>query len=479
MRRMGVVWVVLVAAVAARADFALRSDDRVVFLGDSLTERGVFPEQVERFVLVRYPALHTRFYVVAAEGLTPGMAVEALTGSDATAALLEQKRAERSKQPSGSAEAARLNAEIRDLERAQERIEIIREQFGIIQPPPTRAVVCFGLYETHNEPLPEGRLEAFTEEMRRLVGTLQQMGMQVTVLTPPSADEARNRKLDELDFNETVLGPLAEACRQAAREHHARLVDWFARSVELRRERQKDDPNFAFSRDGIRPTTRGQALGAFELLTAWGAEPLEVDIEVDWNHPESATCSAGQLTATRRDERTLVLDFKDFPMPWVLATGRGERITPDWEALKLCRMTLRVTNFPDLGGLMKTERKSLPIIAEQLEQGMNLAISPILTDARPVRELVQLVATKNRMPRDRARRLQSRPEEPELQPGFEKVLEAFVLYHEGYMRILERTPRTMDLTIELSTLPRLEAPETQPAEEESPEQPAGAGQPKG
>src|SRR5690348_7675549 len=52
---------VLVIVHHARADFAIRDGDTVVFLGDSITAEGTYGRVVENYTLLRYPNRKVHF----------------------------------------------------------------------------------------------------------------------------------------------------------------------------------------------------------------------------------------------------------------------------------------------------------------------------------------------------------------------------------------------------------------------------------
>ena len=54
--------VLLLLASLAQAEFLLKDGDRVVFLGDSITERGPYPRYVQQYIYCRYPDLNIRFF---------------------------------------------------------------------------------------------------------------------------------------------------------------------------------------------------------------------------------------------------------------------------------------------------------------------------------------------------------------------------------------------------------------------------------
>ena len=109
---------------AAPAEFKLKTDDRVVFFGDTVVHAQLFTKYVETFVRVRYPELKTRFFnsgqrnETAADGL------------------------------------ARLEREL-----------------GLTSP--TVVVVAFGLHDPDGQPFDEERLAEFRRNMTGIAEGIQ------------------------------------------------------------------------------------------------------------------------------------------------------------------------------------------------------------------------------------------------------------------------------------------------------------------
>src|ERR687897_1197137 len=59
--RIALVIIVLGLATIARADFAIKDGDTVVFLGDSITAARTYGKVIENYTLLRYPDRKVRF----------------------------------------------------------------------------------------------------------------------------------------------------------------------------------------------------------------------------------------------------------------------------------------------------------------------------------------------------------------------------------------------------------------------------------
>lgn len=412
MRTIAIGMLLLAAPLAARAgEFALKDSDVVIFFGDALVENASYPVEVEAFVAAKYPELRTQF-------LNDGR------GSETPESLLERY----------------------DADLAHRKIK------------PTVAVLCFGAYYTGLQPLADGEAAAFGQSLAKLVDRLTQDGVQVVLMTPPSAEEARNRTLGAIQFNEKVLTPLCNQIRELAHEKQIPLIDWYAKADEIRSKRNALSPTFAITTDGLNPTIEGQAVASALLLEHWNAEPIDVSINVDWKTGE-ITSDNGSVTASKTPDGGIEIVMNDIPMPWPGFSGRGAMMTDEWYASKFNSIRLTIKNVPNTGLMMGDSQRKYPVIPQLLEEGMNLATIEPLISAKPVAELWQFLNTKNRLWAKLIKEAHNKPEREELVKAHDSLVDTYRLYYEAYCQILANTPRTVSMTLTLEPLAALAPPE--------------------
>jgi len=403
------------APESGSSPFVLRTDDRVVFLGDTLTEgeldrrtqttRPTYASYVETFVRVRYPKLKTVF-------LNAGWA-----GDTAERGL------------------ARLDRDVLSLK-------------------PTVVVVCYGLYDAGQKAYDKQLHERFQKAMTKLVERLREAGCRIYLMTPPSVDEHRNANLRRVAYN-SVLSRYAETVRQIGQKFDVPVADWFAEITRQREARRKANANFSFSRFGMLPDAMGHVIGAVELLKVWNAEPLTVKIELNW-HEKKATTTHGQAEAEAGDQPDQIkLHLRGCPMPWPVYSPIGRVMTHGWPGTDLIRILLYCKDAPDRitlsAGKYSRSRIALPVLGAQLVQGFNLAENEPFKSANQIVELWRYIDIKNNVRRHRWRDEEDRrPSSPELLEGHRKLMESYDAYYEGYRRIIDRLPRTLDLTLTLT-----------------------------
>jgi hypothetical protein len=393
----------LVLAPAGRVQaFSLPDHASVVFLGDILTEQGMYADAVETFVRVAYPQNQSRFCRFGRDGATP-----------------------------------------------ESLLRLFEREVVAVEPPPTHVVICVGLHYVNMREITERELKDFDAKLRELVSSIEDLGMEVVLVTPPSADENRNVRLQALSFNEKTLGPIAAAVRDVGQYYDTGVVDWYSASMEDRRRRQATDPNFSFSQDGLRPQAEGHALLAALLLEHWDAEPMRATITLDWATGAAST-DRGSVSAQKVGDDAVELALQNFPLPWVLPSTYREPVTSEWYAMRLCRFDLRVDGLPKPAAILEGRQQSTPLVREQLAEGFNLAVSGVLNQAPEAVRLLQLIEIKNRLfVQCWLDKQAKRPNDEELMDAYKTLISAYEKYHDGYVRIIERTPRQLNLSMVL------------------------------
>jgi hypothetical protein len=130
-----------------------------------------------------------------------------------------------------------------------------------------------------------------------------------------------------------------------------------------------------------------------------------------------------------------------------------------------------MSNPPELGILLAQETEEQgatgqwPILSAQLQAGFNLATAEPLRSLKGVRELYNLVGTKNRTRETIWRRLElSPPQERELVDAHQQLINAWKAYVAGYERIIAGYPKTFHAKLILSEAVESEnLPTSQPA----------------
>jgi hypothetical protein len=405
---LGAVLVLSAAAPTAFGAFLLKDNDRVVFFGDRTINPASFSGQIELFIRIRYPALKTRLW-------------------------------HQSVRPKGTVADA--------LSQFDERVAAHK---------PTIVVLCFGLDDPGREPFAEEKLAQFGRGYRGLIERCKTAGAQVWLVTPPAPDASQQARLGEIQFDQTV-SKYADTVRAIAAEAEGGLplVDWHKAITDFRPKAVENAKLQVTTRSGIDTTALGAALATELLLEAWQAEPMQTTIRADWQ-TGTAAVSSGSVTAQREGDEALVLDLKGIPFPWYIP-NRGAILSEDWPPARFCKYTLQIDNVPDGGFIIgrrvgKATRNAKPFLSSMLRDGCDIGNIDPLPSGQGFVDFRKAVDRKNRSyDKVEGFRKQTAPE-PEFADAYKTMQKAYEQYADGAARIIQRLPRTMDITLEIKTV---------------------------
>jgi lysophospholipase L1-like esterase len=233
-------------------------EDRIVFLGDSITQAGRYIEIIEAAIIAAQPNSNRTFIPL-------GLSSETVSG------LSEPGHA------GGKFPRPDLH----------ERLDRVLEKAK-----PTLVVACYGMNDGIYYPLNEERTRAFQTGMRKLHDKVIATGSRIIHLTPPV--------FDPLPIHARVLPAGREVYEQPYQGYNEVLDAYSQWLIEMRKlanwevidvhgpmnlalaERRKKDPDFTFAKDGVHPSPEGQLLIANVVLEAWG---LSVKSDGSPNNP--------------------------------------------------------------------------------------------------------------------------------------------------------------------------------------------------
>ena len=406
---LALVFAVLVFAGPGDARTGIADDDRVVFYGDLLVQPPGSGAMVEHFVRVRYPSSQVRFWHIPAQATGPGYA----TAADAAA------------------------------------------QFSELVSPlaPTVVVLCVGLGDGGMERYDAQRVDRFASEYDGLLDRVSATGAKVFALTPPMPTVSKKAIMAANRYDETIA-KIAEAVCWVCQDKNVPVLDWFGALSTMAAAAGAESLTAS---DGLTPTPLSESVAARLILEAWKLEPIDVTVKVDWS-ADTAESSAGTVTLKRIDDRTVRLSLRDFPMP--LYTGlAGWTLRDDFACSAYSRIMLKLANLPK-GQVSLSEsgtpRAYPPVPHTRFADGYNLAIDGPLAHANAVRKLAELITDKNRswdLILQFRRMMKSQPPEPELVESYKTHLLARKQHHDGTVKIIRRTPRTVDLDMNVTLAP--------------------------
>jgi len=218
--------VTLFVAVVAMAT-PLPDGTRLVFLGDSITEQLTYTRYVMNYFALRYPDVKISFRNAGWSGDTA---------------------------PGG-------------MERLQRDVLSLK---------PTVVTICFGMNDGGYASFDQGRYDRYIKSMTGLVQTLKEHGMRVVLLTPGVVDE----DIDNKGYNDT-LTRYAQGVKELAASEQVAVFDINALMGDVQARAKRDHPKFTMIPDSVHPDAPGQALMAYGLLKALGADGPAASVTID------------------------------------------------------------------------------------------------------------------------------------------------------------------------------------------------------
>ncbi len=240
------------SGTAPAAEWPPRDGLRVVFLGDSITQFGLYVRYVDGYLLSRFPDRQV-------EVIGLGLSSETLSGTSESGHPYPR--------PDVHARLARV-------------LELTR---------PNLVFVCYGMNDGIYTPPDPARLELYRQGVDTVVRAVKQAGAEVIVGTPPPFDPrpiaAKTAPLSAAEFGyfhpyvdyDGVLGNYANLLL-ARRGEGWTVADIHGATRDALAAFRTTDPGFTFATDGVHPLSDGHWLIARPYLEAWGASGTpEVD----------------------------------------------------------------------------------------------------------------------------------------------------------------------------------------------------------
>lgn len=261
MRQLLLSILLIVTATAAE----LPKEQRIVFLGDSITQGGAYIEFIEAALIAQHPD--------SGKIIIPlGLASETVSG------LSEDGHA------GGKFPRPDLH----------ERLDRVLEKAK-----PQLVLACYGMNDGIYQPLGAVRTKAFQEGMKKLHAKVTAAGARIIHLTPPVFDPVpiaqKVAPADKVDgahpfqgYNE-VLDFYSDWLLDMRDEAKWDVLDIHGPMNAALTEKRKSDPQFTFAKDGIHPGTEGHLIMAHAVLDAWG---LKVKPDGTPDHPNGAAILA-------------------------------------------------------------------------------------------------------------------------------------------------------------------------------------------
>ena len=355
------------AAWAAEEVCALEGGETILFFGDSITQGGAYVEDVEAFLITRFP--DKEFHIVNA-----GISSETISGTS---------------EPD------------HDPRRpwAHERFER-----DVAAAEPDIVVACFGMNDGNYHPFDRLKFQKYRAGVRRLIDRCKRIGARTVFMTPPPFDPYRRRAGDPdavhygyrypaVDYDVTLevysdflVGLRPEGFLVAP------VHDAMNRHL---RERRKEKVSFFLSGDAVHPNATGHWLMAQTLLETLGVPADVAHAEID---AKAMKVLAGDVKGLKKENGGIAFTWATpLPMP----------VDPAWDAKslavertfdRLSRYTLTVTGLAAGRWRLETDGKPVAeVTAVDLASGLDLNAVPEWPRTADAREVLKQIQQRRRV----------------------------------------------------------------------------------
>jgi lysophospholipase L1-like esterase len=366
---------------AFAAEFQIHDGERVVFLGDSITEQRLYTTYIEAYALTRHPDWKLSFRNVGWGGDT---------------AWLRQ----RAHPDEGQLFAADPGAQQKMVE------DSVGRGLGrdVLPLKPTFVTVKFGMNDHAYQPFRPDIFAAYTRSQTEIAKELAAAGARVTFLTPQPIEEKRADP--DQDVRNQSLRKFSDGLKELAAKSGAGFVDQFDPYMGLMMAARAADPKaFIGAGDAVHPGPTGHTLMAWAVLKGLGATPEVSSVAVDFGK-KSVTAQGCQVEKLTVADGKISFDRLDkaLPLPIDQRAEAALKLAP--VLADLSRYDLQVTGLPEGTYEITIDGESAAkASADALAKGWNLTNSggPITAQAR---EVLKQVFAKNNLYFDRWRNVQ-------------------------------------------------------------------------
>lgn len=336
----------------AAEPFFFEPKDRVVFLGDSITEQYHYTTAIELYVATRFPQSQALF-------LNVGIGGDTANGG-----------------------AGRFAAHV-------------------LSDKPTKVLINFGMNDAGYGAFDAASNKRYVEKTEAMLAAADKAGVKVALVSPNAVDRrVQDRFTRYLETQKRFYAPLADL----AKKHGSAFADQYAATRAALEAMEEDDPEAAEAKpfnDGFHTAPAGGLLMAHAILTGLHA-PADVsaaEIDAKAGEGKGTHAEVSDVTADKNGVSFTRLDDA-LPMP----------VQKEWRAMlpyvnqltDLNRYTLTVTGLAEGEYAVRIDGKEVAAFtAAKLAKGVNLgnvAAGPLFDQGN---EVLRAIDAKNKLVRDR------------------------------------------------------------------------------
>ena len=372
---------VLSARVFA-ADFFIHDGDRVVFLGDSITEQRLYTTYIEAYVLTRHPQWRLTFRNVG-------------WGGD-TAWLRQRSHPDESKLFAAD-EAAQQKMVDDSVGRGLGR--------DVLPLKPTAVTIDFGMNDHSYQAFRADIFGAYIRSQAELAKVLKANGARVALLTPQPIEDKRPDP--DQDVRNQSLRKFSDGLKDVAAKTAVTFGDQFDPYMAIMlHERVANPKAFIGGGDAVHPGPAGHTIMAWAILKELGASALVSRAEIDGAAKTVTAADACRIEKLKVADGVISFDRLDeaLPMPIDPAAEPVLKLAPILDDLN--RYELKITGLALGDYELSIDGEAVgKASSDDLGKGWNLAAKagPITKQGQ---DLLKLVFQKNNIFFNRWRNIQ-------------------------------------------------------------------------
>lgn len=336
---------------SAADDFFFKDGDRVLFLGDSITEQYQYSSDIETYLTTRFPKWRLQF-------LNAGIGGDTATGG-----------------------ANRFKTHVLDEK-------------------PTALTINFGMNDGGYGKFNQDNCNRFIQNTEKMLAAAKDAGIRVTLCSPNAVDRRfKSNGAEYLETQKEFYAPLAAS----AAKFGFPFVDQYATTRTALEKMEADKTEAKPFPDGFHTAPSGGLFMAYAILTGMKAPAQVSDVTIDV--PSSkVTASACQVTGLSADPAALEFSRLDEALPLAIPADYAS-LLPYLNSLKdLNWYGLKVTGLASgKYSVVIDGAEVAQYTADELGSGVNLGLAskgPIYDQGKKVRDLIN---AKNQMVHQRFR----------------------------------------------------------------------------
>ena len=289
------------AASALAGEFFIKDGDRVVFLGDSITEQRLYTTYIEAYALTRHPEWKLWFRNVGWGGDT---------------SWLRQRAHPDEKQLFAADDASQQKMVEDSIGRGLKR--------DVLPLKPTVVTIKFGMNDHSYQKFREDIFKAYVRSQSELAKVLEANGARVAFLTPQPIEDKRPDP--DKDVRNQSLRQFSDGLKEVAAKQGATFVDQFDPYMAIMlHERAADPAAIIGGGDAVHPGPAGHTIMAWAILKGLGAPALVSRAEIDGAAGKAVAAEGCRLTNLKADQGTVAFDRSDDALPMPVDPPGGAR----------------------------------------------------------------------------------------------------------------------------------------------------------